>query len=354
MRKNIQIQFIRGIFCLLIVFFHFTYRYSQLYNVGTAFTNNGIISHFGEWGVLTFFIISGIFLIPAKEIIGIKAKIIYMLKRVLNIWLVYLFAIIIIFIISLFGVFPNDRTVGFKEFIQNIFFINYFTGCGYVDGSHWYIAALMILFFWMFVGLLINKQKNSFYWIIIVCASCVSYLVNRFIYSHFILRMVFSILDSHYLYAALLGICMLRIKKIIYNKEKMFSKIDNVGWLIIGAVSMIMLAIINVHYVWMYASSLLLIALALFEKLSFVEKAKPIVLIGNASFSIYLFHQNIGYFLIDKISKSIGYYPSFVIVFLLVIIVGTVIHLFVELRIKKLVNMLINKITPNKGLEIAN
>ena len=81
--KNLQIQVLRAIFCFVIIFYHYTFRYSQIYSNDSIF-NNAFVSLFGQIGVISFFILSGFFLVCRREMLSIKEKVVYWLKRFLS------------------------------------------------------------------------------------------------------------------------------------------------------------------------------------------------------------------------------------------------------------------------------
>ena len=83
---------------------------------------------------------------------------------------------------------------------------------------------------------------------------------------------------------------------------------------------------------------LALIVTAIFGKLVFLEKMTPLVLVGNASYSIYLLHQNIGYMLIRLLSREINYYLSIALTMLIMTGAGILFYFLLEKNIKKIVN----------------
>ena len=65
--KNNQIQFLRAVFCISIVLYHYTIRYSELY--GTVdLTRVSFLSLLSEFGIISFFILSGLYLIRRSHI----------------------------------------------------------------------------------------------------------------------------------------------------------------------------------------------------------------------------------------------------------------------------------------------
>lgn len=61
MKKNLQIEGLRGCCVFLVVFFHIVYRFSQVY----LKTDVPFLSHWGEFGTTIFLLISSFFLYPS-------------------------------------------------------------------------------------------------------------------------------------------------------------------------------------------------------------------------------------------------------------------------------------------------
>lgn len=115
-RRNFQIESIRGIGILLIVYYHLFYRYKQIYV--NQEIDNLIIKYLGAIGVALFFIISGCFIIVKSNENLLK----YYIKKFLRLWPTYFLCLSITFILTNFFELPG-RTVGIREYILNIFLL---------------------------------------------------------------------------------------------------------------------------------------------------------------------------------------------------------------------------------------
>lgn len=135
--RNKQIDGLRGIMALVIVLFHLFCRYQQIY------CNNSIpfMENWGVYGVCTFFIISGYFLIDSRENDDFHL-LLYFKKRLLRLYPMYLISITLTELILLIAELPN-RTVTIKDYVLNLVWINGFIDTPYVDGAHWYITVLI-------------------------------------------------------------------------------------------------------------------------------------------------------------------------------------------------------------------
>ena len=94
MNRNKQIDSLRGILSIMIMFFHFSYRFSQIYNISTI--DFYTLKHWGLICVGCFFIITGFFLLPSElhDFSFIK----FIRKKILRIYPSYFLCITIIFI----------------------------------------------------------------------------------------------------------------------------------------------------------------------------------------------------------------------------------------------------------------
>lgn len=92
--KNRQINSLKGILMLMIVFYHYTYRFQELFHIQTI--NFMTLEFWGIIGVAGFFIISGYFIFP-KDINQYNTKK-FLIKRISRLYPAYLLSITLIFI----------------------------------------------------------------------------------------------------------------------------------------------------------------------------------------------------------------------------------------------------------------
>ena len=335
--KNLQIQALRAVFCLMIVFFHFTYRYSEIYQTKSIFTDVPIVSLLSHVGIASFFVITGYYLIRMGDDANIKNKMFYWIKRFLNIYIPYVLALVIIFCFSFTELFGETRSPSFFDFVQNIFFINIITGAKYVDGAHWYVFSLICLFIISFIYdlLPISKRIKPIFWMVILLASIISILIKKYVETDLFICKIASFINyflcnGYFLYA-FIGIA-LRVFDYNNLKNKM-----NVALIIVLLLILCFVAFDNWIYLLCTIVTSVLFVLAIFERLVFLEKLKPIILIGNCSYSIYLLHQNIGYGFLNLFTNHFNYYIALVIVILIVLLIGIAYGLLVEQNIKKII-----------------
>ena len=341
-RKNNQIQVLRALFCFVIIFYHYSTRYSQLFNISSVFTNN-VFEYLSHFGITSFFILSGFFLIRRQKVfLTPKQKIIYWLKRFLKLYIPYLIAVLIIFLLSFTGLYGAERTVSFSAFIENFFFVNLITGHGNVDGAHWYIFALITLLFLTFIYDLLPKKNKEwiFYWFVFLIISIISSVLLRTIENNAFITQT-SKYVTFFLCRGYFPYCFIGIAVYLFDFEKIKQR-NNVVVLIAFLLSIIYIASDNWVYLLLLLLSLALIVCCLFRVFAFLEKIKVLVLLGDASYSIYLTHQNIGYMFLNIFNDKINYYISIPIVMIIMVIFGLLFWLVIEKNTKRIIALIGN------------
>lgn len=153
MKKNQQIDILRGILAIFIILYHYTYRFTELYGIKTI--EIPLLDKLGLIGVGGFFIITGFFIIPSN---CENFNFFYFLKKkILRIYPSYLLCLTIIFIsVSIFGLPGRETTI--LDYFLNITMINGVIHTDYVDGAHWYLTYLII--FYVILGIFLASKKN--------------------------------------------------------------------------------------------------------------------------------------------------------------------------------------------------
>lgn len=335
--KNYGIQVLRGILCLMIIFFHYFYRYGQIYDIvrTTIITNNAFVGSFGEFGVLCFFIISGLFT-NVRNIDSKREKLKFWIKKYLSIYLVYVVTILIIYLVSQFGGYGNGRTANLGDMLQNLIFLNQITGAVSVDSAHWYIFYLFVIFVWMMLLNIVGKEKSCVIISILICLNFLLFSGSLILTesARSICYLAYRLMGSKYLGMLLVGY----IWRLYENKKnKSFLLVWGINICILGLESIAS----NRLYLIMIPCAICVVGVFYYNVFAFLAKQRVFILLGDASLSIYLLHQNIGYLLINKMKVIIGYYPSAIIVLLSMTIVGISFFIVIEKPIKHYVNQLL-------------
>lgn len=149
-----QIDGLRGIAALAIVFFHLYYRYQCLFFSEPK--NILLVSYWGEIWVGLFFVIAGFFLFPSKEISPMR----YLIKRFYRLYPTYSVAVIMIFVIvSEFGL--SGRETSTYDLALNLLLVNGFIGTPYVDSAHWYMTYIIAFSLVASICILVKQYKHN-------------------------------------------------------------------------------------------------------------------------------------------------------------------------------------------------
>lgn len=280
-KKNYEIQSLRGILCLFIMIYHFTCRFSQIYN-NHEFYNN-VTNLLGDIGLSCFLIISGFYFINPQK----KMKTSEFIKnKIIRLYPEYILAITVIFIFGKLGYIGSERQATFLQYLLNIPMINIFLKVGYVDGAHWYITFLLLMTIVYSIFIKLNCYDKKEIW-----------FINTFIIFMYCIiekQLNISYLTSinHYVRFYLFFSSGILLRLLDEKKEKWKSIIFilNIGLLFFWN---------NLLFVILIILSYLVLIYALNEKISLLDKTRILIGIGDNSYLIYLIHQNIGYGLIN-------------------------------------------------------
>ena len=323
--RNKQVDALRGILILMIVFFHYTFRFSALYGVQT--TNFWTLAEWGAIGVAGFFVISGFFLKP-KETKEYKISK-YLYKRIARLYPMYLLAIVVIFIaVSIFGL--AGREVSFKDFLLNIPLINGFIGVDYVDGAHWYITYLVL--FTIIIGVVCKLKIPMKYflpiWLIVKDALFLLVPQMKF------LAPAYRLIGGDYVEYIVVGLGLAEILrfKVTGGERRWFG--------VLVAVALIQkIWMVNVATFFGVAIFVGVFILALKGKLTLLEKGRLLGMLGDSSYVLYLFHQNLGFMILLGLCGALGERGVMLYVFgtIVIMIAGSyAIHKFCEMPMQRL------------------
>lgn len=282
MKSNrlIELDALRGIAALIVVLYHYLYRYNELYghkSLSVDWIENG------DFGVQLFFIISGF--VIYWTINRSKKPCDFIVSRFSRLYPVYWAAVILTFTaVSIFGL--EGRDVSGADALMNILMFQSYFKVPNVDGVYWTLLVELHFYFWIFSLSLFNLLKKVEYILLpFILLSILHYsglvalpspLIKIFILKH--------------LPFFLVGICFYKMVNDLHNK--MTLPIITICLIASGF-------IYGLDKVVIFASMFLVFYLAIIGKLKFL-KNKGLVYLGTISYPLYLIHQNIGYIIINK------------------------------------------------------
>lgn len=317
-----ELDLFRGIAAILVILFHYTTRYQELY----GHKMNYIINvPFGKMAVSTFFILSG-FLI-CKSINKENSAVQFLWKRFIRMWPCYFCAMIITTIVICIGgdVFL-ERIPTIKQFICNLTMMPEYLGQKAIDGAYWTQAIEIIFYFIVASIILLNKREKIKEISIVWCV--ISIILNILIgnLNNKILKILGVLCISTYSQLFITGILLYYL----YNNDK-DKKLICFG---LALCLINQLLSLGIQYTIFYIVELVLFYLIIIKSAvkchKFIEK-KFIIFISTISYPLYLVHQMIGYVIINKL-ESIGLVNE-IFIFIPItisIILADLLHKFVE------------------------
>lgn len=315
-KRNYNIDALRSIAIILIIIYHYTCRFSDLYFIIIEKDLYDFIRIFPVVGVLLFLNIS-IYLLDSSK----NTDIFFSLKnKFRRLWPEYFLCITITYFVTLV-IHLEGRSVDFVTFLINITMLEGFIpGISYVDGAHWYITTLLSL---SFVITIIKKFPNKALGLLLYQLLCV--------FLHCVHLGFFSqIMASGFCGCAVLFIS-LKDLKLYYSNNNKTSK-----YLVLLNI-MISCALIYYLRGWMYLLIDVLcsvIVINLFNKRSMLSSESVALYISKISYPLYLIHQNVSFCLFLWLTQQFGdfYYCYFIVAFIICVLISIVV-----LGLKKLI-----------------
>lgn len=351
---------LRGVAILLVMGFHYfhhlesPYYKSHLYPYGETFSGIPLFQY-GYLGVELFFIISGFVIALTLEKSGSPLE--FLLRRFVRIWPALLFSAVITFLLLNLSdaPFALTRRQTWPNFLPSltltptVLWSSTFPHVDFVTGVYWSLVVeirfylIAAVLFWGLSGK--NFARNLTIFALVDC--CIWFLLR--------------LLSPHG--AELYNIALVPEFMPWFAAGALFyelyqNRISQQLALAMLIALFIPICLTSTHYAIISRSPVVASAIALLFLVTFwllvakngrlnVLQTKPLVWVGECSYSIYLFHYAVGMILISSISKSIGL-PAQVLLALgaslLVLILGRISFRLVENPSRRaLTRLLINR-----------
>lgn len=314
-KKNRTVQCFRGLFCLFIMGYHFTSRFSELYHYqlpSFVYPVSGVIDYIGM-GCFCF--ITGYYTYHSKRDNTSVCK--NILHRFRRLYPAYLSSVIIIYVASLLGsAFLGDRKVSFLVFLENTVFLNIPLQSGFVDGAHWYVVFIMgINIFYSIMAKMRRVMESRWFWIAQHSVFCLAMIIG-FVYP--------TSLKSYVLYTSLVSLG-------VFYKLYSYALADKITLYLVTA-----LQTVTIFFSESLIHSLLLIAFLLAlcagmnenrKKTVKISDSNALSWIGDRSYHIYLIHQNIGYMVINcMLYFGLPYVSGLIFAIMIAICLGNILY----------------------------
>jgi peptidoglycan/LPS O-acetylase OafA/YrhL len=282
MKRFQELDSLRGIACLLVLLFHYTNRYSEIFN--TNITSSLINFKYGGLGVDLFFIISGFVIFLTIK--NTTKPLDFVFKRFSRLYPTFWVCMFItFFIVKSSDLIDYHRS--FSDLLINLTMIPDIFGVKRIDGVYWSLLPELAFYLLMLIMILTKKLKNiniiCYIWLIVI-------ILNSF-QDVMPIRVLLNLRFGHLF---IIGISFYKIKSgdsnwqnhllILFSYLTSFTITDSIEKQII------LLGFIVVFYLFVY------------NKLKWI-KIKPLILVGKVSYALYLIHQFIGYIIISELIK---------------------------------------------------
>jgi len=275
---------LRGIGVLMVVLFHYTFRYYEYYPGATPFFS----FPYGRLGVELFFLISGfvIFMTAEKTASGK----IFMLLRISRLFPAYWFAIIFTFVIvAVFGL--PGLEVSWKTMLFNFSMTQELFDVANVDPSYWSLFPELV-FYAIIACLLALKKSNYFDYVF--SAWMLFIVVNLFTEIPMVLQKLFNLQYGLFFIA---GIQFYKLKKkqeqrIIFSALPLFLLFTSLIVLFFRY-DLISTLIINLFYGLFF--------LLVMGRLNFLA-IRPLLFLGAISYPFYLVHTCLGFIVMNQLN----------------------------------------------------
>lgn len=310
---------LRGVAILLVMGFHYFYHLesayykSNLYPYGETFAGVPLFQY-GYLGVELFFIISGFVIALTLEKSGSPLE--FLLRRFVRIWPALLFSAIITFFLLKLSDAPfalSHRQI-WPNFLPSltltptVLWSGAFPHVDFVTGVYWSLVVeirfylIAAILFWSLLGRNFARNLTIF----ALLDSCVWFLL-RLVSPHEAELYDIALVPEFMPWFAA-GALFYELYQNRISQRLAFAMLVAV---------FIPICISSTHYAIIGRNPVIASAIALLFLATFwlliaknghvdVLQSKPLVWVGECSYSIYLFHYAVGMILISSISKSIG------------------------------------------------
>jgi len=348
------IQGLRGIAVIMVVFYHGS-RFlnpSGLYDAGLG---KELFGGMGSLGVVLFFIISGfIMTITTSRSDGsFRYFMEFCIKRITRVFPAYLIATLCIILATKHGLnFFSDHE-NTKSFLKSIFFIPHgeITAPSFgfpVLPVGWTLNFEMYFYFIFGISLMFGKARWVVFFSFIALSLCAIPLISGnetsfessviYNFKSNMMHVITSPMIWNFAAGSLIGVIYLNRSYIKSHEFSWMLVFASVSWVVIQYVSDYR---VN-HGVMGWGISLIpmFAILVIASKTVDISLPKPLIYLGNISFSLYLWHP-LSQEVLPRLAASSGIdslrsgIPAFVSTFSLAVVLASISHFLVERRLSE-------------------
>ena len=305
MKKNMQIEGLRGLACLMIVLFHIFYQYN-VFCLGQD--GPWLLKHWGEFGVGVFIFISGYYLIDfEKEQFSFSN---FLKKRLLRLYPIYAVAVILIFVIRSFTHVSGFTAVTWKDLLLNLTLLNGYVDKPYIEPAHWYMTTLLrtIILAGVLQKYKLHKRTEVMGGLLcLIVALKVIQSITENVWVLLICRLILMFTGGAYTGVFVLAFMMRKLAD-CDNLKALWS--ENKKELFVIALTIVyLIGLPGIVYTGIVLCSGLVVYLCLHNKLPFLGN-KSFLAVSKISFAWYLIHQYVAYWVEEALGGDKVYFPQ--------------------------------------------
>lgn len=335
MKKNMQIEGLRGLGCLIIVLFHVFYQYNVC-----CLKKDGPwpLKHWGEFGVAIFIFISGYYLIDfEKEGFSFSE---FLKKRLLRLYPIYAFAVILIFTIRSFTCVSGFTAVTWKDLFLNITLLNGFTGKPYIEPAHWYMTSLLRTI--ILAGILQKLKLHKRIGVMsgLLCLIVALKVIQRITENALVLSICELILIfTGGAYTGVFFLAFMMRKLSCDNLKTLWSEHKKEVFVVVLTI-VYLIGLPGIVYTEIVLCSGFCFFLSLHNRLPFLE-SKLFLSVSKISYTWYLTHQYVAYWIEEKVRTVWGGQSLFsaICAFIMTGLMAIALHNYVEKPLERIIRL---------------
>lgn len=288
MQRLLFLDSLRGLAAIAVVYFHYTSVYRHLY--GHSFSEKfdfGI----GLYGVEFFFMISGFVIFLTLSRISSARD--FLFNRVVRLYPAYIFCMLLTFgCVQYFGLDGLETT--FKDMLVNLTMFQKAVGVPDVDGVYWSLFSEW-MFYLMMVTLFIFRKLDKMLWV------GAAWLVLNVINMHFLhlgyAARLLNLYHGVFFYSGILFYMLYTNTGKKSTVQLHLAASFAVALSLFALKGWVDMIVVTVLYTVFY--------LSLNGRMNFLVN-KPLLFLGSISYALYLFHQYIGFIIINETKAYFG------------------------------------------------
>lgn len=276
-----ELDALRGVAAVLVMFFHFTTRYDQLFEHASS----PLFSlPWGHYGVNLFFMISGFVIFLTLH--RIQQPMDFLVSRFSRLYPAFWVAVLVTFLLTHWLELPG-KTVGFGTAVLNFLMFHGLFKIPSVDGVYWTLEIELLFYFWAIVVYRIGLLDRIHSALLLLFAMRLGYFVaNKF------WGIEFSYTLSHLLilpYIAWFGCGIM-----IYRRTYLPSQSPRLDLLVLISAWLLLAIVEGVGTGFLAMGLSVLLYFTALGRLPVL--ANPVLVwLGAISYTLYLLHENIGW-----------------------------------------------------------